>query len=108
MLIFFVDTNFFLQCRDPRQLPWADVADGNDVVVLIPRTVQKEVDQKKQGGNSRRAKRARKASSLFREVLGALELRKVVREAGPRVELSFPPPPDPNRERLPQLDLEPA
>jgi predicted ribonuclease YlaK len=76
------------------------------VLVLIPRTVQKEVDQHKQAGNSRRARRARKASSLFREILGAPELRKVVREVGPRVELSFPPLPDPNRKRPPQLDLE--
>jgi hypothetical protein len=69
------------------------------VLVRIPRTVQKEVDQHKQAGNSRRARRARKASSLFREILGAPELRKVVREVGPRVELSFPPLPDPNRKR---------
>jgi hypothetical protein len=100
----FVDTNLFLQCREPAELPWEQVAGGQDVLALIPRAVQQEIDRLKQAGSSRRAKRARRASSLFREIVDAPGLRRVVRDAGPRVELAFPPLPDPNRDRLPQLD----
>ncbi|MCW2236828.1 PIN domain-containing protein [Azospirillum canadense] len=105
MLILFVDTNFFLQCRDPAELAWEQATGGQDALVLIPRTVQQEVDRLKQAGNSRRAKRARKASSLFRRIIESPDLKTAAHDAGPRIELSFPPPPDPHRARPAQLDL---
>jgi hypothetical protein len=88
-----VDTNLFLQCRNLPELPWSELADGQDLVVLmVPRAVQRELDQLKQDGNSRRASRARKASSLLRRIVLSDEARLELRSSGPKVEISFPPP----------------
>lgn len=92
MITFFLDSNFFLHCQWLSQLPWREIAGGaEDVLVLVPRVVQEELDKLKHDGKSRRAERARKATSLLREVIEAPQLRLTVRSEGPRVVLSFPP-----------------
>jgi hypothetical protein len=101
----FVDTNLFLQCQELSQLPWHEISDAQDVLVLVPRVVQQEVDRLKHDGKSRRAGRARRAASLFREAIEAPQLELILRQQGPRVALSFPPIPDPERLRSTQLDL---
>lgn len=102
---FFADTNLFLQCRDLGELPWSDVAEGQDILILVPRTVQREIDRLKSTGNSRRARRARKTTSLLRQIIGTPGSKHVVRQKSPRVVLSFPPRPDPKRDRPADLDL---
>jgi hypothetical protein len=92
MVTVFVDTNFFLQLRDLEELPWAEVSDETELSVMVPRVVQGEIDKLKQDGNSRRSKRARKASSLLRRIIHSADATLVVREANPRVLLGFPPP----------------
>jgi hypothetical protein len=87
---FFLDTNVFLQCRDLKDLPWKDVAEGHDLRLFIPRTVQEEIDRQKGEGNSRRGKRARSASTLFRQIILSPELCVTLKEENPRVEVSFP------------------
>lgn len=90
MKLFFLDTNVFLQCRDLKDLPWKDVAEGHDLRLLIPRTVQEEIDRQKGDGNSRRGKRARSASALFRQIILSPDLCVILKEENPRVEVSFP------------------
>jgi hypothetical protein len=90
-LVLFVDTNVFIQCKDLSELPWNEISKGSDVVILVPRAVQIEIDNLKQDGRSRRMKRARKASSLFRSVIASSPCIAEIREATPRVELTFAP-----------------
>jgi predicted ribonuclease YlaK len=92
MKILFLDTNIFLQCRDLRDLPWDQVVGSENLLLLISRPVQEEIDRLKHDRNSRRAKRARKASSFIREIILTKDTRLSIRESAPRVEISFPPP----------------
>src|SRR4051812_29587906 len=89
--VLFVDTNFFLQLKEPESLPWADIFSRPELLVMIPRTVQTEIDRLKQDGNSRRSKRARKASSFLRQLVQSPGVGLVVRESNPRVLVGFPP-----------------
>jgi len=92
MKIYFLDTNIFIQCKELKELPWQDIADGdNYLLLLVPRPVAEEIDQFKQGGNVRRSKRARKASSLLRELVLSDNDKLVIRESAPHVEIAFPP-----------------
>lgn len=80
-----LSTNFFLQCSPAEQLDWKRVTQADEVVLLVVREVRKELDRLKSGGNARRSKRARAASSLLRrfttEQLDEIELKA----SGPRL-----------------------
>jgi len=66
MKVIFLDTNIFIQCREIEQLPWGELFEKEKhIILVIPRTVLEEIDRFKQEGNSRRAKRARKANSFI-------------------------------------------
>jgi hypothetical protein len=88
MKVLFPDTNLFLQCNAIEQLPWEEISE-DDILLLISRPVQNEIDELKQSGNSRKAQRARKATSLLRRILEDGNL--VVRQRKPHVEISFSP-----------------
>src|SRR5258708_16366660 len=105
MPIVFVDSNFFLQCKDRRALPWRDLFESQKVLLLIPRATQEEIDRIKHDGNSRRAKRARKTSTFFREMIESPYLKSVIRDSAPRVEMSFAPILKRGRAAPPTLDL---
>jgi hypothetical protein len=75
MHIFVPDTNFFLQCFDYTMLDWSPVTDDTTITIAVPRVVQKEIDQHKDGGNGRRASRARRAWGLFAQVIDSAEDR---------------------------------
>jgi len=90
--VFFVDTNFFLQLKDAGSLRWADVSSASELFLLVPRTVQIELDRLKQDGNCRRSKRARKASAFLRRAIQSADVTAVVRDANPRVVVGFPSP----------------
>jgi hypothetical protein len=53
--------------------------------LIVTRPVQVEIDRQKNKGSDRLGQRARKASSLFREMLKAEHNDMVIREADPRV-----------------------
>lgn len=91
MKILFLDTNIFIQCKDLKLLPWGEICNNDCLLLLIPRAVQEEIDRQKQDGNSRRAKRARKANSLIRDIILSEETKITIRESNPLVELSFTP-----------------
>lgn len=88
MKVLFPDTNLFLQCNPIEQLPWEEISE-DDILLLISRPVQSEIDELKQSGNSRKAKRARTATGLFRQILK--ENNIVIREGKPHAEISFSP-----------------
>lgn len=92
MKIFFLDTNIFIQCHELRQLPWSELCDDTEILLYIPRVVQEEIDHHKHDGNSRRAKRARKASSFLRQIILSDETKILIKESHPKVEISFTPP----------------
>lgn len=111
MITLFVDTNLFVECSSTMALAWGDLADGQDLRLIVPREVQKELDQLKVRATTRVKKRAQKASSLLRKVIQANTPSLVLQEAEPRVtlELSFPSPRGPNDEPLSEeLDLSEA
>jgi hypothetical protein len=76
----FLDTNIFIQCRDLHVLPWKEITGDESLTLVVSRSVQKQIDSFKQGGNTRRAKHARKANSLFRKVLCAPDHTLVISE----------------------------
>jgi hypothetical protein len=49
----FVDTNFFLQPKEIRLLPWSEICEETELYVMIPRAVQGEIDRLKQDGSGR-------------------------------------------------------
>lgn len=92
MKILVLDTNVFLQCKDLKMLPWVELfAEKEHLLLLIPATVCKEIDQFKNDGNSRRARRARTANSLMKQLIESDHL--TIRDSRPAVEISFVPLP---------------
>lgn len=87
--IYFIDTNLLLQCKPLKDLDWSKISDGSNILLIISRPVQKEIDKLKNDGNSRRAKRARTASSFMREILSSKETILIIKDSNPRVEVSF-------------------
>ena len=79
---YFLDSNIFLQCKELKTLPWEDLFDNNqELLLLIPRGAIKEIDNFKSQGNGRRSKKARTASTYIRSLITAannLEIKKNV------------------------------
>lgn len=92
MTILFPDSNFFLQFRDPAEVPWAEIVKDDEITLMVCRVVQGEIDDLKGNGNARRAGRARKVSAQFRKMVLS-DSPLVLREANPRVVLDFAPRP---------------
>lgn len=104
-MILFPDANLFLQFRDPAELPWGElVGDFEEIRLLVCRTVQSEIDSLKGDGRDRRAERARKASSRFRDIIMHGE-SIMLREHGPRVTLDLAPRVRPGYPHPATLDL---
>ena len=87
----FPDTNFFIQCNPPSDLDWSAWRSYDEVQLLVSRPVQAEIDRQKDMGNSRLARRARSASSLFREILGSQQGYVEVHKARPLVRIYLRP-----------------
>jgi hypothetical protein len=87
ILYLFPDTNLFVQCRALSELGWDAWGAFDEVHLIVSRPIQTEIDQQKNRGNDRLAKRARTASSLLREIIvGGAE--KLVRNAEPAVKVA--------------------
>jgi hypothetical protein len=105
MKVHFLDTNIFLQCKDLEQLPWGDLIPDEELLLLIPRAVSKEIDHLKQDSNPRRAKRSRRASSFFKSILRSENLEITIRNSNPIVKISFAPVTNLRMDLLGVLDL---
>ncbi len=104
-LYLFVDSNFFLQLKTPGELPWNDIGPRSNIILIVPRAVQREISQFKSNGNSRRSRRARKTATLLMKVAQSPDGMEVVRESGPRGALLLPAHRAANPCGHPDLDL---
>lgn len=95
---FVPDTNFFLQCKPASDVDWSQVTDADEIVLVTVRTVQREIDTHKGGGNLRRSDRARAVAPLFKKLLREDEVH-VYRQANPRVVMRRGPRLDPFRRK---------
>lgn len=104
----FVDTNFFIQCRKYDKIDWEidELENVTEVVVLISRPVVSEIDRQKHDGNSRRARRARAANSLFGQVLDEKELVRQVGDMGIRIKFAPSYKLQDLKREVPELDVE--
>jgi hypothetical protein len=91
-LTVFPDTNIFLHCRPIHDLPWHEVFEFDVLHLKIAGTVVDEIDRLKRDGNPRRAKRAREANSLFRQMLADPSGSVSLQSGGKSVVISFAPP----------------
>lgn len=102
--VIFLDTNVFLQCRDIKDLPWQEICEDAELLLLIPRTVQEEIDRQKCEGNTRRGKRARKTAAFFREIILDPNSSVVIKKGCPTVLVEFAATP-PSENKPDFLDL---
>ncbi|VAX16926.1 hypothetical protein MNBD_NITROSPINAE04-108 [hydrothermal vent metagenome] len=87
ILYLFPDTNLFVQCRQLGELDWVNISPFSEIHLIVSRPVQGEIDNQKSRGNGRIQKRARKASSLFREILLSNSSHKIISNDDPVVKL---------------------
>jgi len=92
MKTLFIDTNLFLQCKSFDDIDWSLISTEDNLLLLISRPVQEEIDNLKQSGNGRRAKRARKANSFIRKILLSQNSLMLIKERPTRVTVGFSPP----------------
>lgn len=72
ILHLFVDTNFFIQCKAIKEIQWSNLLESTNLDTInlyVTKPVQKELDSFKASGNTRLGRRARKATSLFKEII---------------------------------------
>ncbi len=68
MKTIFVDTNLFIQCKPIAELPFKEIFQDEDIRLIVPRGVIKEIDTFKSQGNTRRASRAKLAFRLINKI----------------------------------------
>ena len=87
ILYLFPDTNVFVQCRALEELDWHLWPEFDEIHLIVSRPVQSEIDAHKNKGKDRLARRARKASSIFRDIIVGDDEYRLVRTNGPTVKL---------------------
>ena len=108
ILYLFPDTNVFIQCKPLKQLDWSEWQGFSEIHLLVSRPVQREIDDQKDRGNNRVAKRARTTYRLFRKLIdGRLEC-EVIRSSIPVVKLYLEGPSRPSPELEDTLDYSKA
>jgi hypothetical protein len=103
-MLLFPDSNLFMQCRSPAEIPWAEITADTEIRLFASRTVQGEVDRFKGDGKGRRSDRARKVSAWFAASIES-GAPIVLRERSPRVTLELPPRIRPGHTYPPGLDV---
>ena len=84
--IIFPDTNLFVQCHPLDTLDWSSWADHDELRLVICRSVQRELDNIKNGTNDR-AVRARRVLQMVRTILRGTSDHILVKEGQPVVRL---------------------
>ena len=87
ILYLFPDTNVFVQCKPLEQLDWSKWKGFSEVHLVVSRPVQREIDNQKNRGNDRVAKKARKTYSLFRKIILGQAGYEMIRASEPTVKL---------------------
>jgi len=96
----FIDTNVFLHCKDLGALPWNEIGDANEVIVVATRTVRREIDKIKDDPRQPRSKRARYVSSLLSGAAEKPSRTSTLRDSEPAVRLQILSAPKRTREGL--------
>src|ERR1700694_2150152 len=103
--ILFTDTNGFLQVRDLKDIPWADLFPGvRSIDVMVAPRVIEELDKHKTSTNQRRRDRARHALRLIEKASLEPDLALVIKDAPIRVRVVVSPAPRLNWTAHPNLD----
>lgn len=108
VLYLFPDTNFFMQCKPPEQLDWSTYSADLEVILLVSRPIQKEVDRMKNRGSDRLGDKARKTAALLRAIVLSETKEFVAREKNPRVVIKLRTDLKPGRSPDPRLDTSEA
>ena len=87
MLTLVVDTNLFHEFRPIDTLPWSEITDADEIILLVSDPVQTELDEQKKSSRARIKRRALEWVKRFRKLLKAGETDLVVVEGSPRVVL---------------------
>jgi hypothetical protein len=104
-LVLLPDTNFFIQCKPPSDLDWTVLGRFDEIEIVVPRIVQREIDKHKNRGNDRVANRSRTTSARFKEmILGDGEWE--VRSTGPKVTIRLDTSALPDPANHPELNME--
>lgn len=103
--VFSIDANFVIQCKPAQDLDWGALTPASEVVLLVTRTVQNELDRLKQDGNSRRSKKARAFSTLMRSMVADAAFQLEVKSKNPRIIYRLAPKLEPDRSPLFGADL---
>jgi PIN domain len=100
----FPDTNVLVQCRPLDQVDWSGWQDFDEVHLVISRPIQAEIDEQKNKGGDRLAKKARAAASRIRDLITGEDDHELVRPSGPTVKLFLDPRLRPSEELADVLD----
>ena len=93
-----------IQCRALEELDWSEWRDFEEIHLIVCRTVQREIDDQKNRGNSRVARRARKVYTVFRQIIVGEDRYHTIREASPGVRLRIGSATVPSQQLKDQLD----
>ena len=91
-LYLFPDTNLFIQCKPLEELDWSEWQNFSEIHLLVSLPVQREIDDQKNRGNNRVAKRARATSQLFRKFIDDSQEYELIRSSTPVVKLYLDAP----------------
>ncbi|WP_417782560.1 PIN domain-containing protein [Terasakiella pusilla] len=105
ILTLFPDTNFFMQCRLPKEIPWETFSDYDEVKLVVTRPVQREIDNFKGKGNNRVARRARKIAPILKDVILEQNDAGAIKGGNPKVSLLVEPNHKPSRNHNDELDI---
>ena len=83
ILHLFLDTNVFMQCKPLQELDWSMWSEADEIHLVVSRPVQSEIDDHKNKGGDRLARRGRSASSLLKDIIASEEGHKLIRPSGP-------------------------
>ena len=90
ILFLIPDTNLFIQCLPLHVIDWSahsDFSSFEEIHILVCNPVDREIGRQKTRGNDRIGRRARKTSSIFREILINEQSCRVIREGEPIIKL---------------------
>jgi hypothetical protein len=88
--VVFLDTNVFLQCKMLAEIAWRDLfPSASKLLLVIPRSTVREIDRLKAQPRSRRADRARAATTIFRSIGPSPENRLAISTGTIELECCF-------------------
>jgi hypothetical protein len=104
-----IDTNGLVSCRDLKDLnkkDWAPITQDDEIHIIIPHTVNREIDKLKEDGRARRrAERARAANTLLKE-LSTTGVPKIMRATNPEIRISLAPLFNKRHPEIAEFDLD--